>query len=217
MTNLEDDSHYFTPARVKVRGAVQFCDRMGIDYFKDDIFRTLNVGSREGWRFLSNRNSSRRVPNDLDVEDHRGPQPLIGPEKIREMDRILETEGIEARAYILEQLGFEVGLEFSGRIVQRAMGTMSYHKCIAFRRGWVNEKTANDRMNWATVMLERYPHPEDWHRVRFSDEVHFGYGTQDKLRIIRKAGMRYCQDCIEEVRELTGKHKKTLPLLSCCC
>lgn len=25
------------------------------------------------------------------------------------------------------------------------------------------------------------------HRVRFSDKVHFGYGTQDKLRIIRKA------------------------------
>ena len=68
----------------------------------------------------------------------------------------------------------------------------------------MNEKTAKDRMNWATVMLERYPQPEDWHRV---DEVHFGYGTQDKLRIIRKVGMCYCQECIEEVQEPTEKDR----------
>lgn len=63
-------------------------------------------------------------------------------------------------------------------------------------------------MNWATGMLERYPHPQNWLRVRFSDEVNFGYGTQHKLRIIRKAGMRYCQDCIEEVQEPTEKDQK---------
>lgn len=59
-------------------------------------------------------------------------------------------------------------------------------------------------------MLDKYPHPEDWHRVHFSDEVHFGYGTQDKLRIIWKAGMRYCQDCIEEVQEPTEKRQKNI-------
>lgn len=130
----EDDSHYFTPAKAKVHGAVHFCDRMEVDYLKEDIFRTFNVGSREGWRYLSNRNSSRRVQNDP-VADHRGPQPLIRPEKIREMELVLETEGIEARAYTREQLGFEVGLECTGRIVQRAIGAMNYHKCIASRRG----------------------------------------------------------------------------------
>ena len=71
-----------------------------------------------------------------------------------------------------------------------------------------NEKTAKDRMNWATVMLEKYPYPEDWHRVRFSDQVLVGYGTQDKLGIGRKAGMRYCQDWNDEVHELTEKDKK---------
>lgn len=84
----EDNSQYFTLARAKVRGAVEFCDRMGIDYFKEDIFRTFNVSSREGWIFLNDRDSSRRLQHDPDVEDHRGPQPLIGPEKIREMERI---------------------------------------------------------------------------------------------------------------------------------
>lgn len=85
---------------------------------------------------------------------------------------------------------------------------MDYHKCIACRKGWVNEKTAKDRLNWATTMLQKYPRPEDWHKVHFSDEVHFDYDTQDKLRIIRKAGMRYCQDCIEEVHEPSENDKK---------
>ena len=60
------------------------------------------------------------------------------------MEQILETEVIEARAYTWEQLGYEVGLECSGRVIRKAMGTMEYHKCIACRMGWVNEKTRKD-------------------------------------------------------------------------
>ena len=36
--NCENNSLYFTPARATARGDVEFCDRMGIDYFKEDIF-----------------------------------------------------------------------------------------------------------------------------------------------------------------------------------
>lgn len=64
------------------------------------------------------------------------------------------------------------------------MSIIDCHKCIACRTEWVNEKTAKDRMNWPTVMLVKYPHAENWHRVRFSNEVHFAYATKDKLRII---------------------------------
>ncbi len=95
----EDNSHYFTLARTKVCSAAEFCDWMGIEHFKEDIFRTFNVSSQEGWRFLNDRNFSRRLGNNLNVEDHRGSPPLISPKKIWEMQRILETEGIEAYAY----------------------------------------------------------------------------------------------------------------------
>lgn len=54
---------------------------------------------------------------------------------------------------------------------------MDYRKCVACKKGW---KTARDRKAWAAVMKGRYPRPEDWYRVRFSDEVHFGYGPQAK-------------------------------------
>ena len=72
---------------------------------------------------------------------------------MREMERILETEGIEARASTWEQLGYEVGLGCSGRTVQRAMGTMDYHKCVSCRKGSVNKKTAAHRVSWATQCL----------------------------------------------------------------
>ena len=100
------------------------------------------------------------------------------------MERLLETEGIEARTYTWEQLKFEVGLECSGRIVQRAMGNMDYHKRIACRRRWVNKKTAKDCMNWAIIILDKYRYLTDWHQVRFSDKVYFSYGAQDKLNMV---------------------------------
>ncbi|KAF1934605.1 hypothetical protein EJ02DRAFT_471768 [Clathrospora elynae] len=46
-------------------------------------------------------------------------------------------------------------------------------------------------------MLEKYPKPEDWQHVRFSDKVHWSIGPEGKLQIIRKPGERYCSDCIQ--------------------
>ena len=47
-------------------------------------------------------------------------------------------------------------------------------------------------------MVMIYPKAEDWYNIRFSDECHFGYGSEGKYRIIRKPGERYCQKCIQE-------------------
>lgn len=190
----ESRMHIPTPIKSKIKGAVEFCDRMGISYFKEDVFRIFNVGHAAGWRALSGQ--SRRHHNDSTISENRGRHSLVTPEKIHEMEKIIQEEGFEARALTWEQLGYEVGLEFSGRTIQKAMGTMNYHKCVACRKEWVNEKTARRRVEWATVMLQKYPHKSDWYRVRFSDEVHFGWGPQGKLFIIRQSGERYCQQCI---------------------
>ena len=171
---------------------------MNIPYFKEDVFQTFNVSHRQGWEILHDNSSSRRSHNDSNQEETRGRKSLITSRKIREMERLLEEESIEARALTWEQLGYEVGLNCTGRTIQRAMGTMDYHKCITCRKGWVNKKSAKNRVNWAEFMLHKYPEPEDWHRVRFSDEVHFGWGSQGKLRIICQPGTRYCQNCIQE-------------------
>lgn len=48
-----------------------------------------------------------------------------------------------------------------------------------------------------TFLKARYPKPEDWYRVRFSDEIHFGYGPEGQLQIIRKPGTGYFFDCLQ--------------------
>ena len=55
------------------------------------------------------------------------------------------------------------------------MGFMSYYKCIACIKDWVNDSTAKYRVEWAEIMLSRYLNLADWEVVRFSDEVYFGY------------------------------------------
>ncbi len=41
--NCKDFKYYFDPVQAKVRGAIQFCKHMGIDYIKRDIFQTFNI------------------------------------------------------------------------------------------------------------------------------------------------------------------------------
>ena len=65
-------------------------------------------------------------------------------------------------------------------------------------------------MEFARVMLKKYPKPEDWSRVRFSDEVHFGYGPEGQLRIIRQPGTRYRWDCIQHRDPPPGKDRKRM-------
>ncbi|KAF2184633.1 hypothetical protein K469DRAFT_708823 [Zopfia rhizophila CBS 207.26] len=85
---------------------------------------------------------------------------------------------------------------------------MNYHKCIACQKAWVNKSTAKDRVEWAKAALQVRPEPEDWHIVRFSDEVHWAIGPQGRIYIIRKPGERYCSDCIQQRDEKTEEEKK---------
>ena len=45
-------------------------------------------------------------------------------------------------------------------------------------------------------MLQRYPNPDDWKHIQFSDLVHPGYGPSQTTYVIRKPGQRYCPGCI---------------------
>lgn len=90
------------------------------------------------------------------------------------------------------------------------MGTMGYRKCIACTKSWTAPATAERRIAYAREMLQKYPTPEHWKHVRFSDEVHFGWGPRGKLRIIRKPGQQYCPDCIQYQEGPREKDQKRL-------
>lgn len=61
----------------------------------------------------------------------RGRPSKLSPKDIRSIEAILESHEFESRALTWEQLGYEANLDVAGRTIKRAMGTMSYYKCVS--------------------------------------------------------------------------------------
>lgn len=100
--------------------------------------------------------------------------PIISAEKIWEIEVGFEAERIEARRFTWEQLRNEVGLDIAVAAQYNTQwGPIIYHKCIACRKGWVNDRLVERCVHYANTMLQRYPEPKERQRVRFSNEVHF--------------------------------------------
>jgi hypothetical protein len=92
--------------------------------------------------------------------------------------------------------------------IKRAIDTMNYRKCVAYKKSWTLKKTAEHRVAWAKIILARYPEKEDWRHIRFSDEMHSDFGPQYILRIIRKPGERHCADYIQHADEPLESDRK---------
>ncbi|KAK3178759.1 hypothetical protein OEA41_000896 [Lepraria neglecta] len=96
-----------------------------------------------------------------------------------------------------EQRGYKADLDVCGATIRRHMGTIDYHKRLC-RKGWANKATKKKRLEYTEYWKQRYPEPKGWYLIRFSDACHYGFWPQGTLRIIRKPGEQYCQDCIQE-------------------
>lgn len=70
---------------------------MRLPYFKEDVFRVFNASHHAGWRAL-NDETSRQMHNNSDVIETCGRHSIVTSQKIREIERIFEEEGFEARA-----------------------------------------------------------------------------------------------------------------------
>ena len=89
------------------------------------------------------------------------------------MDRLIEAYGVEARQLSWKSLAYKAEVEnVSTRTIQCAMGTMDCRQCAACRKGWVSPSTVKNQLEFATIVLQHYPNPDDWKRIWFSDEVH---------------------------------------------
>lgn len=167
--------HFPTPVKAKVQGTIEYLRAQRITGQNENVFCFFGVCHTVGWKILREGNP-RRHHNQPGVREQRGRKKIITDEQMKEMERIIETEGISGRALTWEQLGMEVGVEASGRTIQRAMGTLNYRKCLVCRKGWVDSGTVERRLAFAKLMLERYPEKNDWKHVRFSDGA-FWMGT----------------------------------------
>ena len=166
-----------TPIRARIQGAIDFLEKKGIKGLNEDVFWSSGVSHATGYRILKSSNP-RSLRNDPTRRGTRGWKGIVTTDQIREMEQILQHESLEGRALTWEQLGMEAGVEASGWTIKRVMGNLEYHKCLACQRSWQSPRSAANRVEYARKMLEKYPRPKDWDRVRFSNEVNFGWGAQ---------------------------------------
>ncbi|KAN0101622.1 MBOAT, membrane-bound O-acyltransferase family domain containing protein [Hyaloscypha variabilis] len=83
--------------------------------------------------------------------------------------------------------------------------TLGWRHCVACRKTFLSPAAKRACVKWAKDMLAKYPEPKDWYHVRFSDEVHFAFGPQGRIYILRRHGERDCPDCIQEQEKKTRK------------
>lgn len=74
---------------------------------------------------------------------------------------ILESDRIQTRALTWRQLSCETGLDVSGQIIKRVIGTMDYYKLLLAGKDRFSERLKKGRKGFAEIILERHPDPED--------------------------------------------------------
>ncbi|KAI5787122.1 hypothetical protein EDC01DRAFT_729216 [Geopyxis carbonaria] len=140
---------------------------------------------------------ARRLGNSTWRTETRGRKKKISQEQVKRMEEIIEENGREGHRLSWNALAHEAGVEASETTVRLTMGVMNFRHCKTCKKKWVNPSTAEHRVDWSRVMLERYPDPDDWKDVRFSDEIHFGYSQGwDTPYVLCKPGCQTCPDCI---------------------
>ena len=195
--------------RIKMKGAIEFCDAMHIPYFKEDLFRVFGVSHSSGYRLISAK--PQRAP---DAPETRGRKRLITKADMRKMEEVLRNGPTEAGAppFNWKALAAAAGLDTPSknvhpRTIRRVMGDLEFWKCPNCRKGWVNSDVAFRRLTFARDMATQGPH--FWRQVRFTDEIHISLGSRRQFEIIRRPGERYCLDCeTEELDEQKADWEK---------
>jgi hypothetical protein len=199
-----------TPRKSRIKGAADYMKYKGILFHHIDLFRYNGVSKTRGWAIIQQDNElfDRRHHNNEVLEEKRGRPPILSPKDIERVDRFLQDQGWSARSMTWSQIAEELDLDVSGQTLRSHIGSMDYHKCIACAKGWISGNLAPKRKEWAEVMLRKYPEPEQWRRVRFSNEVHWSVGPEGKVRIIRKPGEHYCADCIQHTFDRSDEKQR---------
>jgi len=80
------------------------------------------------------------------------------------MESIIWEYGYQARTLSWQGLALEAGIppgSVSTRTIERAMGTLDYRKCIAYKKGFISPSNAKRRIEAAKIALQYRPLPEN--------------------------------------------------------
>lgn len=192
--------HHDTPKKARVKGAVAFAqrqkERYGQDFSYNEIFETCQVSRTRGFEIV--KSFDRTFHNAC--EETRGRKKILTDIDLDKIEKLLWSEGFEARRLTYSQLLPAAGIdkEVHPQTIQRALGTRHWRKCIACPRAFVSRHHAEQRVEFARKSLEKRPAKEDYRDIVYSDEYHASCGDDRQVRILRKPGERYCPDCLYE-------------------
>ena len=192
-----------TPQRAKAQGAREYCIAKGIPYDEREISAIFDLPERTGYRILAKGASSRSTPTSQGLTETRGRKTKLSGADVREADHLLEERGLgfEAKGMSWDAVAFELDFKVTGRTLattlRMALGYSHYRAALVKH---LSDSAKEARVNFACTMLLKYPDSPDWYRVRFSNEMHAGYGPEGQMWIIRKQGisMRYRPDNVQE-------------------
>ena len=195
-----------TPQKNRILRAVQILQSKGIKYTKKELSQEFGVTRNQIDYTLAKGPGRTQKRSQLKAKNN---------EKLteRDLDRVeefIKNNGPEGHhinwAELLDQFGFNI----DWKTLRDRMAPRSIFTFVPSQKPHIGEKLAKKRVNWAKTMLQRYPTKFDWRRVRFSDEVHFGWGPEGRILIIRHRGngWRNHPDCIQRLETRDKKNEE---------
>ena len=79
---------------------------------------------------------------------------------------------------------------------------------IAARKPLISDAIKEKRVERAKQQLQTHGNWQDWKKVIFTDEVHFGWSDEGKIHIKRRVGSRNKPQYIQHPREPRDKDRK---------
>lgn len=206
-------THWSTPHKTRLHTRVEDLETRAAESpnstlpTKRQLFREEGIPKSTAERILKSRDPRRLHHSEIRKET-RGRKSQFTISDLRYVELILKTNRFDGRVLSWDALAQEACLKITGRTLRLHLRTFNYRRCVACRRSWVNPQHARRRVEWATTMLNRYPTPDHWKNVRFSDETHLGFGSPGRLWMTRQPGERECPDCIQTVKIPREKDEK---------
>jgi transposase len=194
---------------------VWFPWKKGFPYSKEEVFDHFDVGRTQGYEILKKPEARRVHYNPLATDYRSESHRKVTKEHIERIEEWFEA-GIEAgegdsQWLPLETIAYELDIDITKRAMQKNLSSFTdYRRYIACQKEWISPNLKARRVEFCRKMLEERPSKEDYRDIRYSDEVHVGYGPRGKLHIYRKPGQRQYPNCIQRANPSKEKDLKRL-------
>lgn len=191
-----------TPKKNPIIGAVEFANSLGVEWTRKAVALKFKATTDQVDYALKSDTERTKKSSELKAKNHE----IITERDLDEIEAWLANTDFDGHTLNWNELCVNFELNTTGQALQQRMQSRNIFSFIACDKQWVDDRTAAFRVEWCKTMKARYPNKEDWRHVRFSDEVHFGWGPEGKIRIIRCRGhsQRGAPDCIQR-REVKDK------------